>query len=127
MLQCRTLGIVHQRRDHAHRTVGTDHRRQRQGHAVHTGGTGLHARDREHPARRIEAQDAQVHRRRTRAELGPDFFLLGEVWGGDRESLDPWFADDELDARAGRMLMELLRRSPVPVLLVKSPRPWRRR
>jgi alpha-amylase len=40
----------------------------------------------------------QVHRRRTRAELGKDFFLLGEIWGGDRESLDPWFAADELDA-----------------------------
>jgi alpha-amylase len=38
------------------------------------------------------------HRRRTRAELGPSFFLLGEVWGGDRDVLDPWFQDDELDA-----------------------------
>ncbi|MFY0581700.1 alpha-amylase family glycosyl hydrolase [Cystobacter fuscus] len=38
------------------------------------------------------------HRRRTREELGKDFFLLGEVWGGDRESLDPWFSGDELDA-----------------------------
>jgi alpha-amylase len=38
------------------------------------------------------------HRRRTREELGPDFFLLGEVWGGDRESLEPWFRGDELDA-----------------------------
>src|SRR5215813_4784718 len=40
----------------------------------------------------------QEHRRRTRAELGKDFFLLGEVWGGDRESLDPWFVNDEMDA-----------------------------
>jgi glycosidase len=40
----------------------------------------------------------QVHRRRLRAEVSKDFFLLGEVWGGDREVLDPWFADDELDA-----------------------------
>lgn len=40
----------------------------------------------------------QVHRRRTRAELGPDFFLLGEVWGGDKDGLEPWFAGDELDA-----------------------------
>jgi alpha-amylase len=40
----------------------------------------------------------QEHRRRTRAELAPGFFLLGEVWGGDREVLDPWFAGDELDA-----------------------------
>jgi alpha-amylase len=38
------------------------------------------------------------HRRRTRAELGPGFFLLGEVWGGDAEVLDPWFAGDEMDA-----------------------------
>jgi alpha-amylase len=40
----------------------------------------------------------QEHRRRLRAEVGPTFFLLGEVWGGDREVLDPWFAGDELDA-----------------------------
>jgi glycosidase len=38
------------------------------------------------------------HRRRTREELGQDFFLLGEVWGGDREVLEPWFSTDELDA-----------------------------
>lgn len=38
------------------------------------------------------------HRRRVRAELAPGFFLLGEVWGGDREVLDPWFVGDELDA-----------------------------
>ena len=40
----------------------------------------------------------QEHRRRTLAELGPGFFLLGEVWGGDPQVLDPWFAADELDA-----------------------------
>ena len=40
----------------------------------------------------------QEHRRRTRTELGPTFFLLGEVWGGDAQVLDPWFAGDELDA-----------------------------
>ena len=40
----------------------------------------------------------QEHRRRTRAELGRDFFLIGEVWGGDAKSLDPWFAGDEMDA-----------------------------
>ncbi|MBP7149122.1 MAG: DUF3459 domain-containing protein [Acidobacteria bacterium] len=40
----------------------------------------------------------QEHRRRTRAEVRDDFFLLGEVWGGDAEVLDPWFAGDELDA-----------------------------
>jgi alpha-amylase len=38
------------------------------------------------------------HRKRTRAELGPDFFLVGEVWGGDASSLDDWFAPDEMDA-----------------------------
>ncbi len=38
------------------------------------------------------------HRRRTRAALGPRFFLLGEVWGGDREVLAPYFDADELDA-----------------------------
>lgn len=38
------------------------------------------------------------HRRRVDAELGPGFFLLGEVWGGDPDVLDPYFSDDELDA-----------------------------
>jgi alpha-amylase len=40
----------------------------------------------------------QEHRRRIREQLGPDFFLIGEVWGGDARSLDPWFAGDEMDA-----------------------------
>jgi len=40
----------------------------------------------------------QEHRRRVTAELGPDFFLLGEVWGGDAATLDPWFNQDEMDA-----------------------------
>ncbi len=40
----------------------------------------------------------QEHRRRTRAMLGPGFFLLGEVWGGDAKVLDPWFSTDEIDA-----------------------------
>ena len=40
----------------------------------------------------------QLHRARTRAELGEDFFLLGEVWGGSATVLDPWFEGDELDA-----------------------------
>lgn len=40
----------------------------------------------------------QEHRRRTRERLGADFFLVGEVWGGDAASLDPWFAGDEMDA-----------------------------
>jgi hypothetical protein len=37
-------------------------------------------------------------RRRTRERLGKDFFLIGEVWGGDAQSLDPWFSGDEMDA-----------------------------
>lgn len=40
----------------------------------------------------------QEQRRRTREELFPGFFLLGEVWGGDPDVLDPWFAGDEMDA-----------------------------
>jgi alpha-amylase len=38
------------------------------------------------------------HRKRTRAEIGPDFFLLAEHWGGSASSLDPFFARDEVDA-----------------------------
>ncbi len=38
------------------------------------------------------------HRARTRAAFGSEFFLLGEVWGGDAQVLDPWFSRDELDA-----------------------------
>ncbi|MBI5429381.1 MAG: alpha-glucosidase C-terminal domain-containing protein [Nitrosomonadales bacterium] len=38
------------------------------------------------------------HRRRTRAEIGKDFFLLAEYWGGTASSLDPFFAQDEIDA-----------------------------
>ena len=40
----------------------------------------------------------QEHRRRTRAAMGDRFFLLGEVWGGDADVLEPWFSADELDA-----------------------------
>jgi glycosidase len=40
----------------------------------------------------------QEHRKRTREQLGQGFFLLGEVWGGDAQVLDPYFASDELDA-----------------------------
>lgn len=39
-----------------------------------------------------------VHRQRTRDEVGKGFFLLGEVWGGDAQVLDPWFERDEMDA-----------------------------
>lgn len=38
------------------------------------------------------------HRARIRRDIGSDFFLLGEVWGGDSQSLDPWFSGDEMDA-----------------------------
>jgi alpha-amylase len=38
------------------------------------------------------------HRRRSREMLGNGFFLLGEVWGGDAQVLDPWFEGDEMDA-----------------------------
>jgi glycosidase len=40
----------------------------------------------------------QEHRKRTRAELGRQFFLLGEVFGADAEGLEPWFEPDEMDA-----------------------------
>ena len=40
----------------------------------------------------------QEHRRRLNAGIGEGFFLVGEVWGGDAQSLDPWFAGDEMDA-----------------------------
>jgi alpha-amylase len=38
------------------------------------------------------------HARRVDAELGKGFFLLGEVWGGDRDVLADYFEGDELDA-----------------------------
>jgi alpha-amylase len=40
----------------------------------------------------------QQHRARTRTEVREDFFLLGELWAGGPESLDPYFAADEMDA-----------------------------
>jgi glycosidase len=40
----------------------------------------------------------QEHRKRIDQRLGKDFFLIGEVWGGDAKSLDPWFAGNEMDA-----------------------------
>lgn len=46
----------------------------------------------------VEHDFWQEHRRRADAELGPDFFLLGEVWGGDGKVLDPYFEKRELDA-----------------------------
>jgi alpha-amylase len=38
------------------------------------------------------------HRKRTRADLSQDFFLLAEYWGGTASSLDPFFARDEVDS-----------------------------
>ncbi|MBD3219644.1 DUF3459 domain-containing protein [bacterium] len=45
----------------------------------------------------VEHDFWREHRERTRARLGEDFFLLGEVWGGDGRVLDPWFEPDEMD------------------------------
>jgi alpha-amylase len=38
------------------------------------------------------------HRKRTRADLSQDFFLLAEYWGGTASSLDAFFARDEVDS-----------------------------
>jgi len=46
----------------------------------------------------IETDFWLEHRRRTRAEISKDFFLLAEYWGGTASSLDPFFAQDEVDA-----------------------------
>jgi alpha-amylase len=46
----------------------------------------------------VEPDFWKEHRRRTREQLGASFFLLGEVWGGDAQGLDPYFSADELDA-----------------------------
>ncbi len=46
----------------------------------------------------VESDFWAEHRRRTRAELGPDFFLLAEVWGGTAQGLDPLFQRDEVDS-----------------------------
>ena len=40
----------------------------------------------------------QAHRERTRTQVGDDFFLLAEVWGGDARVLDEYFESDEMDA-----------------------------
>jgi glycosidase len=46
----------------------------------------------------VEHEFWQRHRAATRAQLGADFFLLGEVWGGSATVLDDYFAADELNA-----------------------------
>ena len=46
----------------------------------------------------VEHEFWERHRRETRAQLGNDFFLLAEVWGGSATVLDDYFAPDEMDA-----------------------------
>jgi alpha-amylase len=46
----------------------------------------------------LESDFWREHRQKTRAELGQDFFLLAEYWGGTPSSLDQFFARDEVDA-----------------------------
>ena len=46
----------------------------------------------------VESSTWAEHRQRTRAELGPGFFLLAEQWGGTAQSLDPFFERDEVDS-----------------------------
>jgi alpha-amylase len=38
------------------------------------------------------------HRARTKRELGESFFLIGELWGGEPQSLNAYFSGDEMDA-----------------------------
>jgi alpha-amylase len=38
------------------------------------------------------------HRRDSRTQVSPDFFLLAEVWGGSATVLDEYFAPDQMDA-----------------------------
>jgi len=45
----------------------------------------------------VEHDFWQEHRRATRERVSPDFFLLGEVWGGSAQVLDDWFVNDEMD------------------------------
>lgn len=45
----------------------------------------------------VESDFWAEHRRQTRG-LNPDFFLLAEYWGGTADSLDPFFARDEVDS-----------------------------
>lgn len=46
----------------------------------------------------VEHDFWQLHRAQTRARVSDNFFLLGEVWGGDARVLDEWFENDEMDA-----------------------------
>lgn len=46
----------------------------------------------------VEHDFWQAHRKESRARVNPNFFLLGEVWGGSAEVLDAWFVNDEIDS-----------------------------
>lgn len=46
----------------------------------------------------VEHDFWQLHRDQTRTRVSEDFFLLGEVWGGDARVLDEWFENDEMDS-----------------------------
>ena len=46
----------------------------------------------------VESSVWAEQRARTRAELGSNFFLLAEQWGGTAQSLDPIFERDEVDS-----------------------------
>jgi alpha-amylase len=46
----------------------------------------------------VEHEFWQRHRSETRARVSPDFYLLGEVWGGSATVLDDWFVNDEINA-----------------------------
>ena len=46
----------------------------------------------------VEPEFWQAHRQAVRDRLGPDFFLLGEIWDGDKYLAEPPFAADTLDA-----------------------------
>jgi len=45
----------------------------------------------------VEHEFWQRHRRESRSRVSPDFYLLGEVWGGSATVLDPYFENDEMD------------------------------
>jgi glycosidase len=46
----------------------------------------------------VEDDFWREHRERTRKQLGDDFFLLAEYWGGNYRSLDGFFANDRVNA-----------------------------
>lgn len=46
----------------------------------------------------VESEFWLEHRKRTRVEVDPNFFLLAEYWGGTANSLDSFFERDEIDS-----------------------------